>query len=294
MNHIHHDNALTVLKAQPFTAEELRLIEAAAADLPWEQLSPMIHDLQFPQTSETGKNAAYELIAEQDKKHRGIAGVCVLAAAMYESAGRFRNWGIEEKAIQDTLCVLHRFCGEYRQEFGVFGFDRGFWAWRQTCGKIFRLGSLEFEYTTMTIENAAYTGIAPATPVLSVHIPSGADLSREALDDSYAQARAFFPAHPEVCLKDGQPPVAITCGSWLLCPKLRKLLKETSGIRRFAEDFELRHVLESSDSVYHFLFWATAETPKEELPEDTSLRRAVKKHLMDGGAIGSGYGLLTR
>ena len=52
MNHIHHDNALAMLRTMPFTAEELTLIEAAAADLPWEQLSPMIQDLQFPATSE--------------------------------------------------------------------------------------------------------------------------------------------------------------------------------------------------------------------------------------------------
>ena len=34
MNHIHHDNALAMLRTMPFTAEELTLIEAAAADLP--------------------------------------------------------------------------------------------------------------------------------------------------------------------------------------------------------------------------------------------------------------------
>ena len=294
MNHIHYANAMTVLRAQPFSAEEFALIESAAADLPWEQLSPMIKELQFPATSEAAKNAAYELIADEDKKHRGIAGMCVLASAMFESTERFHSWGIAEKVIFDTMCVLHRFCGEYRQEFGTFGFDRGFWAWRQTCGQIFRLGALEYEYTTMTIAHAEHTGIAPATPVLSVHIPSSADLSREALDDSYAQARAFYRAHPEVCLKEGLPPEAITCGSWLLCPNLRAMLKETSGIRRFAEDFELLHVQETSASVYHFLFWATEETPKAELADDTSLRRAVKAHLMAGGTIGSGYGLLKR
>ena len=84
MNHIHHDNALAMLRTMPFTAEELTLIEAAAADLPWEQLSPMIHDLQFPAASEAAKNAAYALIGEADSKHRGIAGLCVLASAMFE------------------------------------------------------------------------------------------------------------------------------------------------------------------------------------------------------------------
>ena len=294
MSHIHHDNALALLRTMPFSAEEMILIEAAADDLPWEQLSPMIKELQFPATSEAAKNAAYELIAEQDKQHRGIAGLCVLASAMFESAERFRSWGIDEKVIFDTLCVLHRFCGEYRQEFGVFGFDRGFWAWRQTCGQIFRLGALEYEYMTMTIRTSGLTGIPAATPILTIHIPSGADLSREALDASYAMARAFYPAHPEVCLADGQPPQHIICHSWLLSPTLRTFLGQNSGIRRFAEDFELYDSEAESKGCYHFLFLAKDDTPAAELPENSSLQRAVKAHLMAGGGIGSGGGLLKR
>lgn len=294
MSHIHHDNALALLRTMPFSAEEMVLIEAAAAGLPWEQLSPMIKELQFPATSEAAKNAAYELIGEADSKHRGIAGLCVLASAMFESAERFRSWGIDEKVIFDTLCVLHRFCGEYRQEFGVFGFDRGFWAWRQTCGQIFRLGALEYEYMTMTIRTSGLTGIPAATPILTIHIPSGADLSREALDASYAMARAFYPAHPEVCLADGQPPQHIICHSWLLSPTLYTLLKETSGIRRFAEDFELYDSEAESKGCYHFLFLAKDDTDPADLPEKTSLQRAVKAHLMAGGGIGSGGGLLKR
>lgn len=294
MNHIHHDNALAMLQTMPFTAEEMTLIKAAAADLPWEQLSPMIQELQFPATSEAAKNAAFELIADEDKQHRGLAGLCVIAAAMYESAERFRSWGIEDKVISDTFACLHRMANEYRRKFGVFGFDRGFWVWRQTCGTLFRLGALEYEYLTMTIHNAGLTGIPAATPVLTIHIPGGADLSREALDDSYAQARAFFPAHPEACLKDGLPPETIMCRSWLLSPTLRTFLGENSGIRRFAEDFQLYESEAESKGCFHFLFLASDDTDPADLPEKTSLQRAVKAHLVAGGGIGSGFGLLKR
>ena len=294
MDHIHHDNALTVLKAQPFTAEEFALIEAAAADLPWEALSPMIGDLQFPATAEAAKNAAYELIADLDRQYKGIAGVCVFAAAMYESARRFAAMGIAHKVLNDTFCCLHRMTQEYRQEFGVFGFDRGFWVWRQACGQIFRLGSLEYEYMTMTIHNGGLTGIEPGTPVVTIHIPSAADLSRAALDDSYAQARAFYAAHPGVCLKDGLPPEVILCRSWLLSPTLLTLLKETSGIRRFAQDFKIYESENESKGCFHFLFMVTEDTDPAALPANTSLQRDVKAHLMAGGGIGSGFGVLTR
>lgn len=295
MNHIHHDNALAMLRTMPFTAEEMTLIEAAAASLPWEQLSPMIKELQFPATSEAARNAAYELIAEQDKEHRGIAGLCVLASAMFESAERFRSWGIPEKVIDHTLSVLQRFTVEYRKEFGVFGFDRGFWAWRQACGQIVRLGALEFEYLSSLSEWAAgITGLQAGEPVLSVHIPSGTDLSRAALDDAYAQARSFYREHPCMCLKNGQQPQGIICNSWLLSPTLRTLLKPTSGIRRFAEDFELCHSESESKGCWHFLFMAKDDVAPADLPENTSLQRSVKAHLMAGGGIGSGFGLLKR
>lgn len=294
MNHIHHDNALALLRTQPFTAEEMVLIEAAAAELPWEQLSPMIRELQHPDTAEAAKNAAYELIGELDSKRRGIAGLCVLASAMFESAERFRSWGIADKVISDTFCCLHRMTVEYRHEFGVFGFDRGFWVWRQASGRIFRLGALEYEYTTLTIRTSELTGIPAATPILSVHIPSSANLSREALDDSYQQARAFYPAHPEVCLVDGQKPQHIICRSWLLSPTLRTFLGENSGIRRFAEDFELYDSENESKGCYHFLFMAKEDADPATLPENSSLQRAVKAHLMAGGGIGAGAGLLKR
>lgn len=294
MNHIHHANALTVLKAQPFTAEEMNLIEAAAAALPWEDLSPMIEGLQSPATAESAKNAAYELIAETDKAHRGLAGMCVFAAAMYGSAKRFAALGVAHKVLHDTFCCLHRMAGEYRKEFGCLGFDRGFWIWRQACLRILRLGTLEYEYMLLSPWGAEETGLAEGTPVLSVHIPSGADLSREALDDSYQQARTLYPAHPELCPPDGKAPENIFCGSWLLCPTLRTLLKENSGIRRFAEDFDIHHVVEKSNGFRHFLFWAGEETPDADLPENTSLQRAVKAHLLSGGSIGSASGLLKR
>lgn len=292
MNINHFDNAMTVLRAQPFTQEEFALIEAAASALPWDELSPMIADLQFPATAEAAKDAAMALIAEQDKAHRGLAGMCVMAAAMYGSAKRFHALGIPQKVLFDTVCCLHRMAGEYRQEFGVLGFDRCFWIWRQACGQILRLGTLEFEYLSLSEWGASETGLPEGTPVLSVHIPSGADLSREALDDSYQQARAFFCEHPEVCPPDGKAPEAIFCGSWLLCPTLRTLLKENSGIRRFAEDFELCHVVEKSNGFYHFLYWTSEDTPVADLPENTSLQRAVKAHLLAGGSIGSAAGLL--
>lgn len=293
MNQIHHEHALIVLRAQPFTPQQLSLLEAAAACLPWETLSPMVDGLQHPATAEEAKNAAFALIESRDREHRGLCGVCLFAAAMYGTAVRLHAQGVPEQVLHDTFCCLHRMMGEYEQEFHVTGFDRGFWVWRQTCGTLVRLGTLEFEYLPAIGEWAAgFTGLAADTPVLSVHIPSAANLSREALDDSYRQARAFYRDHPCMCLKNDQEPAAIYCSSWLLSPTLLTLLKPDSGIRRFAQDFDIRYSNTESKGCWHFLFMKKDDTPAADLPENTSLQRDVKAYLMAGGGIGSGAGLL--
>lgn len=291
--HIHHQNALAVLRSQPFTPAEMALVEAAAACLPWQELSPMVENLQSPATAEEAKNAAYALIAEQDKAHNGLAGMCVLASAMFGTAKRLHAQGIPQKVLYDSFCCLHRMVGEYVAEFGVTGFDRGFWVWRQACGRLVRLGTLEFEYVPDLAQwTAEPAGLQTGEPALSIHIPSGADLSRAALDDSYAQARAFWQAHPCMCLANGKLPQAIFCDSWLLSPTLRVLLKPDSGIRRFAEDFALCDSEDKGKGCWHFLFLAKDDVPASDLPENTSLQRAVKAYLLSGGGIGSGLGLL--
>ena len=108
----------------------------------------------------------------------------------------------------------------------------------------------------------------------------------------FLQARAFYREHPVLCLNQGRAPQAILCESWLLSPALLPLLGPQSGIRRFAQDYRLCDAESESRSCWHFLFMVSGDTPPEAMPERTSLQRAVKAHLMAGGGIGCGLGLL--
>ena len=173
------------------------------------------------------------------------------------------------------------------------GFREGFWVWRQCCDQILRLGTLEFEYLPELSEReVALTGMKPHAPILSVHIPCGCDTSREALNASYAMARTYFAERPYLCYANGVAPQGIVCHTWLLSTALKTLLKETSGIRRFMEDYEIVHHEEEGKDCIHFLFRVASDTPFENLPEDTSLRRDVKAYLLSGKGIGTGYGVL--
>jgi hypothetical protein len=114
-------------------------------------------------------------------------------------------------------------------------------------------------------------------PALGIHIPESGPLTPEACDDSFAQARTFFPRHfPESATR-----LAI-CTSWLLDPQLADYLPPDSNIVRFGRRFTL--VGDGSDGdadVLRFVFHRIRPNI-DELPQRTTLERATVAHLRAG------------
>lgn len=176
-----------------------------------------------------------------------------------------------------TMKCFSRFVREYRVSYGVYGFDRGFWTPRQICGKLFRLGELEYELNDE--ENA-----------VSIHIPGDADLSEEKLQASYAEQAAFIREHfPEA---SGRPRM---CDSWLLSPALKDLLLPDSRILSFAAHFEITKVdpdaTDYLEWVYKIASGQQDSVKMEDLREDTSLQRKMKRYLQNGGKVGIAWGI---
>ena len=149
----------------------------------------------------------------------------------------------------------------------------------------------ETEYTAHLIVNARVskelsvlkkseweTLVEDGDEALGLHIPSGVDFSKEAIDESLKTgleiAKKRFPEYS---------PKIITCASWLLDPALRTLLGEGSRIVAFGERF-IRCPGKASlgRSGFSFVFLGYS-CPDSELPENTSLRRKLKKQYLDGG-----------
>ena len=221
------------------------------------------------------------------QEDHGMAQLAAVLAAALRTRALYRAMHIPDSIYLATMGCLPRFLRETKQITGEWDFDRGFWTWRQTGGLLYRLGTLEFEYKSLG-NSPAPPGLSPEDGILSVHIPSDASLSREELDRSYAWAAEFFASAGTFCLSG--PPKAVLCGSWLLSPVLDGLLPQSSGIRRFAGDYERYYVREEDTSFYRWVFGAVR--PAEELPEDTGLRRAIKRRLLAGGLVGMACGEL--
>lgn len=120
-----------------------------------------------------------------------------------------------------------------------------------------------------------------------IHIPSDGSFDRETVAASYQRAREIFDA----CYPD-YPYKGFFCSSWLMSTDLRKVLKPTSNILAFQESFTQIPWQSSGRLVFSFVFGMGAEIPENiaELPEKTSLQRAVKQLYLKGEYIHEGAG----
>lgn len=130
--------------------------------------------------------------------------------------------------------------------------------------------------------------VAPGDPGIFLHVPSGVKLDRETVARSLRDIKVFLGTYfPEYPCK------AFFTSSWLLNPALIDILGENSNISQFCSRFlPMTQAAEGKD-VFTFVFGLSdADVPLETLPEDTSLRRALKQYYLEGNVLHEMYGCL--
>lgn len=122
--------------------------------------------------------------------------------------------------------------------------------------------------------------ITDTDPVISVHIPPSKDFTPENMEAAYSAClKVFKQSFPEY------KPKAFYCHSWLMEPQLRDLMKPTSNILAFQGKYLRFPRISDGKAVLTFLFDDPTITNWEDLPENSSLQRAVKQHYLDGKFI---------
>ncbi|MBO5938253.1 MAG: hypothetical protein J6Q82_01985 [Clostridia bacterium] len=117
-------------------------------------------------------------------------------------------------------------------------------------------------------------------PVISVHIPKSKDFTPENMEKAYADClNVLEKSFPEY------KPKAFYCHSWLMEPQLRDMMKPTSNILAFQGKYLRFPRISDGRAVLIFLFSDPTITNWEDLPENSSLQRAVKQHYLNGKFI---------
>lgn len=202
----------------------------------------------------------------------------------------YRQRGIDDAVWYDSMLDLKWKLWECRAVKGIWGSFVAHWFPRFFDMTRFAFGRLQFELVEFKGDYEKNGKVLRAgDKVINVHIPRTlTPLSEESRKDAYAKAAEFFGDKTEGA------PIAFVCSSWLLYPEAEKILPEHSNIRGFAKDYDvIRSKTNEADDLHDMwrLFDMDYTGDINDYPENSSLRRAYKKFLLDGNRTGSGYGV---
>lgn len=197
---------------------------------------------------------------------------CMLRASL-DTYEVYHEKGICDDIFFATMRCFTRFIDETYKMTGVICFNHYWWTTRQIGCHLFRIGELEYEMKYVGEEVNIY-----------IHIPSDADFSSVAVGNSLRDAYVFFGKYfPSLSNAEYH------CHSWLLDGQLKGMLDSHSNIIEFQNRFEIFDKGEANTEFIEWLF-QTKSTDYSTLPENTSLQKNVKKHLLTGGVIRNSYG----
>lgn len=224
-----------------------------------------ITQMDNPNTWEKEKEELAKFLAPDDT---GLKILTCQLHAVCNTYEKYKDKGIAEDIFIDTMKFFSRFLYAHNKIYGEYKYVWAWWAVKQISMQEFRIGELEYE---MMIQNDK--------KVISIHIPADTNMASSNLRKSYLDARDFFEKYyPEYAKAE------MICGSWLLAPALKKLLPESSRIIQFQNSFELTSQEDDSPGVLDWVY-GRRDIPFENLPEETSLQRKLKKYLLDGGKV---------
>lgn len=216
---------------------------------------------------------------KEDSKQWILSFYVKMASEVYE---KYLNANISEDVYYDTFRDITIWCRECYCKYGIYGLEEVEWIAKSIRMELYRIGRLQYEPMVIkSNEESELFHLNLGEKVLNVHIPAGEKLDYIACVDSMRTAQKFFV----------QGYTAMVCDSWLLSPKLKEVLPETSNIIRFQKLFRFvqEHYKFPQAEERIFKIW---KSNKSEYPEETTLQRNAKSYLLSGGSIGIGVGVI--
>ena len=228
-------------------------------------------------------------VAEETQAHVYSVNMAVLALLADFAKSHYTQKGFGEKMWRDNFTDFRYKLEECKLVKGKWGTFVPTWYIRFLDMSRFSFGKLQFEKEICGHKyNENGVALDKDGMVVNVHIPrTGQGLTPQDVDDACAQANEFFK-------KNGLERVLFACHSWLLYPENKKMLKPTSNLYSFISRFDIIEVeeYENYKEVWR-LFDKDYTGNVDELPADTSLRRAYIDRMKKGEKTGCAYGVFV-
>ncbi len=272
---------LLTCRARIETDQELRWLLERSVEVLRRHIGALVSPLAFP--------ALPAALGEVARYFFPWVYIAILPGTLAAS----RQRGIPYDVMSATMADVGRHFLIHRAQYGTGGMSGQDWLMLHPRGVIFQLGRLQVERGILggrTSAGIRAAGVAAekGEPVLSVHIPSFmGPFPPDACNDSFARARSFFARHfPEETYRFA------VCHSWLLDPQLADYLPPSSNIVAFQRRFRLAYTPDANDRTTLEFVFRTPDRPLDDLPQRTTLERAVVAHLRSGRHWHGGAGWL--
>ena len=220
--------------------------------------------------------------------HEYTGAFVLMLSLIPRLAEEFRARDISLDILRDTLADLYYKLLECRALYNINGSSVAHWQSLIFRMRLYAFERLQFEPILTAKEIVADGRTLPVgTKVFSVHIPRTlTPMDHDAVLRSYALADEFIRA------RGMAEETIFVCSSWLLFPTHREMLRPTSNIVRFLNDFTL---YDSGFAENYNELWRLFDTHIKDidsLPADTSLRRAYIDRMRRGEPSGWGRGVI--
>lgn len=123
---------------------------------------------------------------------------------------------------------------------------------------------------------------------IKIHIPSGDKLEIEKVFNSIKESKLEIEKYFD--LKNPE----YRCDSWLLSNQINDIINSNSNIAKFYNLFEVQDGPDAKKDILNFVFNMQECDDYNNLLEDTSLQRLLKKQLLENKSIKIGWGKLKK
>lgn len=229
-------------------------------------------------------------LVEKVAEASGISAYTIWMVTLCLAAEKARPFYKNDKIYWDTFCDLRYKAQECYDVHRIWGTFVAHWYPIFYNGTIVKLGRMEYQVKACPFKEpktALGITVNPGDPILALHIPTSFEPFDTATRmESYRMAWRYF-------CPDGRPLVCV-CGSWLLFDGYEELFAPGSNIANFRKEFYMlsNGKTEKFSNAWR-IFGKDHKLPAEQLPENTSLQRAFKTHMMQGGEHGNGTGVIV-
>lgn len=210
--------------------------------------------------------------------------ICLYLAVLPHTLAYHQGLGVPEEVSWATLADLGRHVAIHHRMTGATGVDAPGWMTLHLRALLYECGRLQYGLmratprSRETDDGGEGPPLQPGDPLLGMHIPEEGPLRPDLCEESLQAARVFFDRYLPAYSEKG----IVTCHSWLLDDQLARYLSPASNIVQFQRLFRLLPGGGDGDGDVLFFVFRKRNPDLDELPQRTTLERAVVDHLRKG------------